>query len=83
MNMMDDAVVEENVLMMDYKDKSEYEDWREDMGIVEAMRENLLLPTDKKIIFSIPAMFLLLIGYAIAFFFASGDNDMTAFTVSV
>lgn len=28
-NLMDGAMVEENVLMVDYKDRSEYEDWRE------------------------------------------------------
>lgn len=43
----------------------------------------MLLPTDKKIIISIPLMLLLLIGYSIAFFYASGNNDMTAFTVAV
>ena len=52
------------------------------MNIFEAFKENKLLPTDKKILISIPVMVLCLIGYSIAFFYAA-DRDVTAFTVSV
>lgn len=41
-----------------------------------------MLPTDKRILISIPIMLLTLVGYSVAFFF-SQNRDMTAFTVSV
>jgi len=52
------------------------------MNVIEAFRENKLLPTDKKILISIPIMLAILIAYSIAFFY-SENRDMTAFTVSV
>lgn len=52
------------------------------MNIFQAVRDNKLLPTDKKIITSIIVMAISLIVYSIVFFFSS-DRDMTAFTISV
>ena len=64
-------------------DQSYYSDWREeDLNILQALREDKLLPTDKRIIISLPLMIIILAGYSLAFFFASGTSDMTAFTIS-
>lgn len=52
------------------------------MNIFQAVRDNKLLPTDKKIITSIIVMAISLVVYSIVFFF-SADRDMTAFTISV
>ena len=82
MNIMSGAKIENNVMVRD--DESYYSDWRdEDMNVLQALREDKLLPTDKRIIISLPLMFLILAGYSLAFYFASGTRDMTAFTISV
>ena len=47
-----------------------------------ALREDRLLPTDKRIIISLPLMIIILVAYSIAFFFTS-NRDVTAFTISV
>lgn len=52
------------------------------MNIFQALKEDKLLPSDKKILISIPIMVLSLLIYSIVFFFSS-NGDMTAFTVSV
>lgn len=52
------------------------------MNIFQAFKDNKLLPSDKKILISIPIMILSLVVYSIVFFF-SANGDMTAFTVSV
>lgn len=52
------------------------------MNIFQAVKDNKLLPTDKKIITSIIVMAISLVVYSIVFFF-SADRDMTAFTISV
>ena len=76
------AAIEKNVLIDDYDNVSQYSEWRDEMNIFSAFKENRLLPTDKKIIISIPVMVICLVGYSIAFFYAA-KRDVTAFTVSV
>lgn len=61
---------------------SQYEEWREGQSFIEAFREGKLLPTDKKIIISIPIMIVILVAYSLTFFYTENRN-MTAFTVSV
>ena len=52
------------------------------MNIFQALKEDRLLPSDKKILISIPIMVITLVIYSVVFFVTS-NNDMTAFTVSV
>ena len=52
------------------------------MNIFQAVREDRLLPSDKKILISIPVMIITLVIYSVVFY-ATNNNDMTAFTVSV
>ena len=52
------------------------------MGLLQALREDRLLPTDKRIILSLPLMVIILVAYSLAFFFTS-NRDVTAFTISV
>lgn len=52
------------------------------MSVLQAIRGNKMLPTDKRVLISIPIMIGTLIGYSLAFFY-SQNRDMTAFTVSV
>ena len=52
------------------------------MNIFQAVKEDRLLPSDKKILISIPVMIITLVIYSVVFY-ATNNNDMTAFTVSV
>lgn len=52
------------------------------MNIFQALKEDRLLPSDKKILISIPIMVITLVIYSVVFFVTS-NNDMTAFTISV
>lgn len=83
MQAMNKGQIEQNNFMVEnYDGKSEYSDWRDEMNILQAIKDNKLLPSDKKILLSILIMILSLVIYSIVFYFSAG-GDMTAFTVSV
>ena len=67
---------------MVHDDKSYYSDWRDmDLNVVEALRSNKILPTDKRIIISLPLMAIILIAYSLTYFFNS-NLDFTGFIIS-
>lgn len=67
-------------MIEDYKGKT-YEEWRNTYGLVQAFREDKLLPSDKKIIITCFVMLASLIGYSIVFTLT--EHKATAIIVSV
>jgi hypothetical protein len=56
--------------MENYNMSQSYTDWRGQMNVVQAFKENRLLPTDKKILVSLPIMVLALVAYSVIFFYS-------------
>lgn len=56
--------------MENYDISQTYGEWRNNMNIVEAYKSGKLLPTDKKIIVSLPVMIITLVAYSVIFFYS-------------